>query len=362
MELGIVGLPSSGKTTIFNALTHGDRPTTPALSGKLELHNGMVDVPDPRVDRLSAMFNPRKTIYAKVAYVDIAGLDQGLSKSGLSGQLRNQIAKMDAFVHVVRAFENALAPHPAGSVNPQRDLAALDNEFVLADLITVENRLERIAEGLHKGARAEERQALTLEQGVFERLHAALENGTMLRDLDLEAEEIEKLRGFGFLTLKPVLVLVNTGDDPQTPAEAGIREYPHRQSQVIALQGKIEMEIAQLPPDEAALFMEEFGLAEPGLNRVLHASYALLGQQSFFTVGEDEVRAWTVRIGATALEAAGAIHTDLARGFIRAEVVAYDELLAAGSMAAARKVGKVRLEGKEYLVQDGDILHVRFSI
>ncbi len=362
MELGIIGLPTSGKTTIFNALTRSNRPTTPAISGKPELHSSVVDVPDPRVDRLSTMFKPRKTIYAKVTYVDIAGVEPGLAKSGLSGQLRNQIARMDAFVHVVRAFENLQSPHPAGSVNPQRDLDALDNEFLLADLITVENRLERIAEGLHKGARAEERQALQADQVLFEQLHTALENGQLLRDLGLPAETCEKLRGFGFLSLKPVLVIVNTGDDPQTPEQAGIREYTHQQSQVLALQGKIEMEIAQLTEDEAAMFMEEFGLAEPGLNRVIHASYALLGLQSFFTVGEDEVRAWTVHIGATAVEAAGVIHTDLARGFIRAEVITYDELLAAGNMVAARKVGKVRLEGKEYPVQDGDIVHVRFSI
>ena len=361
MELGIIGLPASGKTTIFNALTKANRPTTPALSGKLELHNAIVDVPDPRVDRLSALYKPRKTTYAKVNYIDIAGLDREMGKSGLSGQLRNRIAPMDAFVHVVRAFEDDQLPHPAGSVDPQRDLEALDTEFLLADLITVENRLQRIAEGLQKGARSEERQLLQADQELFTQLHAALEGGAHLRDVELEAESVAHLRGYGLLTLKPTLVVLNTGETPRSPAELGIH-YDHRHSILISLQGKLEMEIAQLPEDEAALFMEEFGLEEPGLNRVIRASYELLGLRSFFTVGEDEVRAWNIRAGDTALDAAATVHTDLARGFIRAEVINFPELIAAGSMAAGRKAGHLRLEGKEYRVQDGDIVHVRFSI
>ncbi len=360
MKLGIIGLPSSGKTTIFNALTGSDRPTTASIPGRLELVQGVVDVPDERVDRLSAIFHPRKTIYAKVTYVDIAGLDQEMGKKGLSGQLRNQIATMDAFVHVVRGFESATVPHPLGDVDPQRDLDLMEGEMILADLMTVENRLARIDEGLKKGARGEERQRLFAEQALFQQLREALEAEQPLRDLDLEPEAKELLRGFGLLTLKPQLILLNS-DEPVEDVTA-ILHYDHRQTRMLALQGQLEMEIAQLEPEEAQLFLEEFELEEPGRARVIRASYDLLGMQSFFTVGEDEVRAWTVRRGATAVEAAGVIHTDLARGFIRAEVIHYDDLIAAGSMSAARKAGKVRLEGKDYPVKDGDILHIRFSI
>lgn len=362
MELGIIGLPNSSKTTIFNALTRGDQPTTAAASGKLEFHTAIVDVPDSRVDRLSELFRPRKTIYAKVTYTDIAGLDQGLAQKGIGGELRNRLAKMDAFVHVVRAFEDATVPHPLGSVNPQRDLEVLDGEMLLLDMLTVQNRLERIAESLRRAKKnSEEQQALLAEEALFRRLSDALDAGKPLRDLDLTAEELHATRSFSFLTLKPVMVLVNTGDAIRPAAE--LVRYDHRHTVLLSLQGKLEMEIAQLAPDEAAVFMAEFGIAEPVLSRLIQTSYDLVGLQSFFTVGEDEVRAWTVRKGATALEAAAAIHTDLARGFIRAEVVAYHDLMAAGgSLAEARKQGKARLEGKDYVVRDGDIVHVRFAL
>lgn len=360
MELGIIGLPSSGKTTIFNALTGANRPTTVASSGRLELFSMVVDVPDLRVDRLSKLYNPHKTTYAKVSYTDIAGLDQDLGKTGLTGELRNKIAPVDAFVHVVRAFENELVPHLSGSVNPQRDVEMLDGEFLLADMLTVENRLARIEEGLHKGARGDERKALLENQELFYRLHTALNAETPLRDLDLTREEIAGLRGFSLLTLKPVMIILNAGEDPIEPDKT--ITYNHKHSMVLAMQGKLEMEISQLAEDEAADFMEEFGINELARTRVIQASYKLVGLQSFFTVGEDEVRAWNVSVGAHAQEAAGVIHTDLARGFIRAEVISYADHIAEGSMVAARKAGKVHLEGKEYIVQDGDIIHVRFSI
>lgn len=360
MKLGIIGYPLSGKTTVFNALTRGNTPTSSAAAGKIETHTAIVDVPDTRVEQLSAMFKPRKTIYAKVTYTDFAGIEQGIGKTGLTGQLRNQIATMDAFVLVIRGFENSVVPHPMGSVNPQRDVEALHSEFVLADLVATENRIARIDEMLRKGARSEERTRLQEERVLFERLHAALEAGQPLRDLELTSTEMESLAGFGLLSLKPTLVLLNTGEDPCDPQT--VLQYAHRHTTVMALQGKLEMELAQLPPDEAAMFMADFGIEELGLNRVIHASYAMLGLCSFFTVGEDEVRAWTVKRGATALDAAAAIHSDLARGFIRAEVIGYEELIALGGMAAARKAGKVQLEGKDYLVRDGDIIHIRFSI
>jgi hypothetical protein len=359
MELGIIGLPNSSKTTIFNALTRGDRPTSATSSGKLEFHTAVVDVPDERVDALSALFKPRKTTYAKVTYTDIAGLDTGMAQKGLSGQLRHRISQMDAFIHVLRAFEDHSVSHPLGSIHAQRDLEVLEQEMILLDLLAVQGRLERIAEGIKRAKKGEERQALEAEQALFERMQAALEAETPLRDLDIGDEEMNGLRGFGFLTLKPVLVLVNSGEE-RVPPERFVA-YHHRHTVVMSLQGKLEMEIAQLDLDEATVFMEEFDIAEPALSRMIRASYDLVGLQSFFTVGEDEVRAWTVRKGAAAVEAAGAIHSDLAKGFIRAEVVAYDDLIAAGGMVEAKKAAALRLEGKEYLVKDGDILHVRFS-
>ncbi len=360
MELGIIGLPTSGKTTVFNALTRSDRPTAAASTGKLELVSGVVEVPDERVDRLSEMYHPRKTTYARVTYTDIAGLDQDLGKTGLSGELRNKIAPMDAFVHVVRAFESDHVPHVLGSVNAQRDLDTLDGEFILADMISVESRLERIDERLRKGAKAEERQALEEDRVLFERLQATLGDGLPLRDMDLTGEELSGLGGYGLLTLKPTLVLLNTGDDPVEAAD--LVSYDHHNTAVMALQGQLEMELSRLPQDEVEIFMEEYGIQELALDRVIRASYELIGLQSFLTVGEDEVRAWNLRAGGTAVEAAGVIHTDLARGFIRAEVVNYDDLIAGGDMAAARKAGKVHLEGKDYVIENGDILHIRFSV
>ena len=360
MELGIIGLPTSGKTTVFNALTRSQRPTAAASTGKLELVSAVVDVPDERVDRLSALYRPRKTTYAKVTYTDIAGLDQDLGKTGLSGELRNKIAPMDAFVHVVRAFESDHVPHILGNVDPRRDLDRMEGEFVLADMISVEARLERIAERLQKGAKAEERQALGEDKELFEHLQSALGDGVPLRFLDLTPEQRAGLRGYGLLTSKPTLVLLNCGDG--VVDTTGIVETDQPLTEVLALQGQLEMELSQLSPEETELFMGEYGITELALDRVIQASYRLIGLQSFFTVGEDEVRAWNLRVGGTAVEAAGSIHTDLARGFIRAEVVSYSDLMAGGSMAAARKAGQVHLEGKDYTVLDGDIIHVRFSV
>lgn len=356
MRLGIIGLPQCGKTTVFNALTRGDQPTTMA-GGRIEVHTAVVDVPDERVDRLSALFHPEKTIYAKVTYADIAGLEGSSSKTGISGALLNQLTQMEGFVHVVRCFENASVPHPAGSVNPWRDIEAMDGELLINDLIAVERKLERLAEERKKGG-GRDRAVIERELTLFEKLNIALQQGQPLRDLDLSPEEDKLLSGFGFLTRKPVLVLLNLSDGQAPPDLL----YTHHKSILAGLQGKLEMDLAQLSPDEAAMFMEEYGIQELGLQRVIRYSYDLLGLQSFFTVGEDEVRAWTVRRGASAHESAGAIHTDLQKGFIRAEVVAYTDLLALGGLSEARSKGKLRLEGKEYVVQDGDIVHIRFNV
>jgi GTP-binding protein YchF len=357
MRLGIIGLPQSGKTTLFNALTRGTQPTGNP-TGRIEVHTAVVDVPDPRVDRLSAMFKPKKTIYAKVTYADVAGLEGSADKSGISGTLLNQLTQMDGFIHVVRCFEDESVPHPEGSVDPARDVASMDGEFILNDLIAVERKLERLAEERKKGGAGLDKAVIAAEQALFERFQAALNEEKPLRDLAISADEDRLLSGFGFLSRKPVLVVLNLSEG-QTPPTI---PYNHQHSQVVSLQGKLEMEISQLPADEMKLFLEEYGIEEPSLNRMIRLSYDLLGLQSFFTVGPDECRAWTVRRGATAPEAAGEIHTDLQKGFIRAEVVAYDDLVALGGLPEARSHGKLRLEGKEYIVQDGEVLNIRFNI
>jgi ribosome-binding ATPase len=355
MRLGIIGLPQSGKTTLFNALTRGSQPTGGA-SGKIEVHTAVVDVPDPRVDRLSAMFKPKKTIYAKVTYADIAGLDGSAGKSGISGTLLNQLTQMDGFIHVVRVFEDENVPHPAGSIQPWRDIQTMDNEFILNDMIAAERKLERLADERRKGG-GRDKPTIDREILLFERLQNTLTEEIPLRDIDISAEEDKILSGFGFLSRKPVLIVLNLAENQAAPEI----EYAHRNSQIVPLQGKLEMDIAQLPAEEMALFLAEYGIEEPSLNRMIRLSYNLLGLQSFFTAGQDECRAWTVSRGATAPEAAGVIHTDLQKGFIRAETVHYDDLIALGSMAEAKTHGKFRLEGKEYLVKDGDILNIRFS-
>jgi len=352
MKLGIIGFPQSGKTTLFNALTRGHAPTT-ASAGRVEVHTAVVDVPDRRVDSLSEMFKPRKTIYAKVTYADIAGLDSGAARNGFAGPLLNQLTQMDGLIHVVRCFADDNVPHPSGNVDPGRDIASMDAELLLNDLIAVERKLERLTEERKKGGADKvlnERQT-----ALFTRLHEILSAEKPLRGVEVSAEEEKHLSGFGLLTRKPLLVLLNLGEGQAAP-QVGT------DSPVVALQGKLEMEIAQLPPDDASVFMQEYGITELSLNRMITASYDLLDQQSFFTVGEDEVRAWTTRRSATAVEAAGEIHTDLQRGFVRAEVVAFADLLELGGMVEAKAKGRLRLEGKEYIVKDGDIVHIRFNV
>lgn len=355
MKLGIIGLPQSGKTTLFNALTRATQPT--GVTGKIEVHTAVVDVPDPRVDKLSAIFKPKKTIYAKVTYVDIAGLDGSSSSSGISGALLNQLTQMDGFIHVVRVFEDENVAHVRETLDPMRDIQNMDGELVLNDLISVERKLERLVEEKKKGA-GRDKALVEREHALFERFHEVLENGTPLRDIDITAEEEKLLSGFGFLSRKPMLIVLNLSEGQAAP----VLEYAHKHSKVVALQGKLEMDIAQLSAEEAELFLAEYGIEEPSLNRMIRLSYELLGLMSFFTAGEDECRAWTVHRGATAPEAAGEIHTDLQKGFIRAEVISYDDLMMLGSLHEAKTKGKLRLEGKEYIVQDGDVLNIRFNI
>ncbi len=356
MRLGIIGLPNSGKTTIFNALTGQNLGTAAVSSGQFEVHTAVVDVPDPRLKALSALYSPKRIVYTAITFADIAGLDKGISDGGLKGQFRNELSQVDGFVHVVRAFEDDTVPHPYIDIDPARDLEIIDAEFILDDLLTVEKRLHKVSEEIRiKGKKLEAQYEGEIE--VLEKMKAALEAETPLRDLELTEDQIKPLRGFGFLTLKPVLVIINQGEE-----KTALPDYAHQKTHLVGLQGQLEAEIAQLDnPDDVTMFMEEYGITELSAAKVIRLAYELMAIQTFFTVGDDECRAWSVRIGATAPEAAGAIHSDLQRGFIRAEVIYYQDLLDAGSEAAVKQVGKMSLQGKDYVVKDGDIVHIRHS-
>jgi ribosome-binding ATPase len=366
MQIAIVGLAGSGKTTVFNTLTRGHAQT--GGYGGMELHVGTVKVPDERLDRLAEIFKPKKIVQADVTYFDLpappASSEGRVGTEELPADQLARLREADAMLHVVRAFEDPAVPHAEGSVDAWRDLERLDLEFILSDLSMIEKRLERLKASGHHGTPAE-REANDREMELLGRLHGPLAGGRPLRDEALDAEEEKILRGFRFLTQKPVLVLLNVGEgDVRREAEivSGIAgRYEHKRTLVDALSAKIEMELGELEPDEAAVFMEELGLAESSLDRVIRLSYRLLGLISFLTAGPDEVRAWPIPDGSNAVDAAGAIHTDLARGFIRAEVVPYEDLLNFRTMAESRKHGKLRSEGKTYLVHDGDVVEILFS-
>ncbi len=366
MQIAIVGLAASGKTTVFNTLTRGHAQT--GGYGGMELHVGTVKVPDERLDRLAEIFKPKKIVHADVTYFDLpappASSEGRVATEELPADQLARLREADALLHVVRAFENAAVPHPDGPVDAWRDLERLDLELALADLSVMEKRLERLKASGHHGTPAE-RDANDRELALLERLHEPLAAGTPLRDQEIGPEEEKAIRGFRFLSQKPVLVLLNVGEDDLPRSRdivAGVAgRYQHKRSIVDGLSARIEMELGELEPEEAAAFMADLGLAESSLDRVIKLSYRLLGLISFLTAGPDEVRAWPVPDGSTAVDAAGAIHTDLARGFIRAEVVPYEDLLELRSTAEARKHGKLRSEGKTYQVRDGDVIEILFS-
>ena len=366
MQIAIVGLAGAGKTTVFNTLTRGHAET--GGFGGMELQVGVVKVPDDRLDRLAEIFKPKKVVQADVTYVDLpappASTEGHVGTEDLPAEHLARLRDSDALLHVVRAFEDPSNPHPEGSVDPARDIDRLDTEFILADLALVDRRLERLRTSGRHGTAAE-RESNEREEAILARLNAALENASPIRDVALEPEEEKAIRGFRFLTQKPVLILLNVGEGDLASADERVSAvaaaYAHEKSLVDALSAKIEMELGELEPDEAAVFMDELGIAESGLDRVIALSYRLLGLISFLTAGPDEVRAWPIREGSNAVDAAGAIHTDLARGFIRAETVAYEDLVDLGSMAEAKKRGKLRSEGKTYRVRDGDVVEILFS-
>jgi GTP-binding protein YchF len=366
VQTAIVGLAGSGKTTVFNTLTRGHAET--GGYGGVTLNVGVVKVPDERLERLAEIFSPKKIVHADVTYVDLpappASTEGHVGTEELPADHLARLRDSDALLHVVRAFDDPVHPHPAGSVDPARDLEQLDLEFTLADLAMAERRLERLKSSGRHGTAAE-REAAEREEVVLQRIHDGLEAGTPIRDLGLDADEAKAIRGFRFLTEKPVLVLLNVGEGDLATVAALVERigsgYRHAHVMVDALSAKIEMELGELEPDEAAVFMEELGITESGLDRVIALTYRLLGLVSFLTAGPDEVRAWPIPDGSTAVDAASAIHTDLAKGFIRAETVSYDELVGLGSMAEARKAGRLRSEGKTYRVKDGDVLEILFS-
>ena len=366
MQIAIVGLARSGKTTVFNTLTRGHADT--GGFGGVTVNVGVVKVPDDRLTRLTELFKPKREVPADVTYIDLPAPPLSPDGREAAEMPADQLARLrnaDALLHVVRAFEDPSVPHPDGTVDARRDLERLDLEFVLADLGVVEKRVERLRLGGRHGTPAE-REANERELLVLERLLPALREGTPIRDLELSDDESKAVRGFRFLTEKPVLVLLNVGEFDLARARDVVAEfearYRHRQTKVEALSARIEMEIGELEPEEALAFRADLGLAESGLERVIRLSYELLGLVSFFTAGPDETRAWTIPDGSTAVDAAGAIHSDLARGFIRAEVVRWEDLLELRSMAEARRHGKLRSEGKTYSVKDGDVIEVLFNV
>jgi GTP-binding protein YchF len=356
MHLGIIGLPRSGKTTLFNVLTGEDVPVGP-LSGRglYDVQTAVVEIPDSRLDALSELLKPRKTTHAKVTFSDIGGLQPGSGRDGLPGPLMNQLEQMDAFLHVVRAFDEPTAPHPLDTIDPARDHITLETELLLHDMLMVERRLQRLAEERQKGARDHE--LIDREITLFKHLAENLDREHPLRTLDFTIEEELMLSGFSLHTLKPVLVVINLGEGEVAP-DLDISDG----AQSLSILGKLEMEITQLPPDEGQTFLSEYGIEHPGRERIIHSCCDLLGFLSFFTFNEQEGRAWTLRKGSSALEAAETIHSDLARGFIKAEAIAWDELISLGGLNEARTQGKLRLEGKDYKVTDGELIYIRFSI
>lgn len=365
MRLAITGLSNSGKTTIFNALTGQNIETTiyPTISG--EPNFGVVKVPDQRVNKLAEIYKPKKITYATVEYIDYIGLTKG--DLAQNRKVFDLIKDVDAIVHVVRAFEDDSVLHPMNQVNPIRDMEILELELIFGDLELVEKRLERIEEGAKKGKKPNE-----AEISLLFKCKDALEKGIPLRGISFSDEEQKTMRHLQFISTKPEVVVLNISENDLNTEKASVLQKDAEKfflekglsetTKVVTLCGKIEMEIAQLKPDEARAFLDDLGIEEPALNKLIHLSYDLLGLISFLTCGEDEVRAWTIKKGTMAQQAAGKIHSDIERGFIRAEVISFDDFISSGSMSVARDKGLLRLEGKTYEVKDGDIIHFRFNV
>jgi hypothetical protein len=365
MQLGIIGLARSGKTTVFNAVTRGSAQVG-AYSASTQPNVGVVHVPDERVDRLAAMYHPKKTTYATIQYVDFPAAGEAFGKGeGPAGKFVNELARTDALIHVVRAFEDETVPHPEVTIDADRDIATMDLELAFLDLAIIERRLQRLETEL-RSMKPGERDTLHRLKDLLLRMKAGLEAEAPIRAQGLTAEDGKLLEGSQFLTALPMLVIVNIGER-DLPRLAELNEqyqgrYRGIGRDVAVFCGKFEMDLNELDDAEAAEFRESAGVTESGMAGAIRLSYQLLGLISFLTTGPDECRAWTVAAGSTAPEAAGKIHSDLRRGFIRAEVIKFDDLVAAGSEAEAKKRGVLRTEGKQYIVHDGDILNILFNV
>ncbi len=354
MQLGILGLPKAGKTALFNALT-ASRQATDKFRASNTTNVGVAQVRDGRLEKLRDLYQPRRYVPAQVRFVDVPGIDRGRGETLDLAELR----MMDALVHVVRAFEDPELLHPAGRVDPQRDIATIDLELILADYEVVERRLERLDQAQKRGLTDLEKRERAL---LSDRILPALEAETPLRRMDLDAEDEKRLRGYGLLSRKPVLVVLNVDEDVagDPAAMAGVEAPPG--TGLLAVSARLEEEISRLDAADQGDFLAEAGLDQPSAVRVVRGGYELLGLISFFTVGDDEVRAWTIRRDSPAVTAAGAVHSDIERGFIRAEVTGWDDLIDAGSLAVCRERATLRLEGKGYRVQDGEVVHFRFNV
>ena len=361
MKVGLVGLPSSGKSTLFNALTQGKVETGRFGSGRAEIHRGRTEVPDSRLEWLAALYSPKKKTRAAVDFLDVPGMSPGSMEKGASALIAD-LRTVDAIVHVVRVFDDPAVPHPEETIDPVRDASNLETELLLADLEITEKRLERIETDLKKGV---SKAPLTEEKSLLLPVKAALEEGRSIRTLSLSEAEANRIRGYAFLTQKPEILVANRGekDAENGPREQALQAYAKEAGvPYLSVAAQIESEIAQMSEEDAAAFLADLGILEASRDRVIRAAFDVLSLISFFTFGEDECKAWTLRKGSPAVEAAGKIHSDIARGFIRAEIVSFDHFRSAGTWAQAREAGQYRLEGRDYVMQDGDCVIFRFNV
>jgi GTP-binding protein YchF len=366
IDIGIIGLPQSGKTTVFNALTGGKADTASRGTGGISPHVGTARVPEPRLGVLEGILHPGKVVPVEARYTDIGASVKTLAEDkGIGGRLLNQLSTVDTLICVIRTFTDESLPHPQGSLDARRDIDTLNLELAFSDLAILERRLEKLETSM-KGAKPNERQGFLQEKEILLRFQAGLEKDKPLRELPVESSEARLIANYQFLTAKPMLIAVNIGEE-QLGKTAELeneinREYAASKCRVITIYGKLEMELAQLEESAAREFREDYGIKESGLERIIKISYELSDLITFFTIASNEVRAWAIKKGTTAVKAAGKIHTDMEKGFIRAEGISLDDLIKCGTIAEARKKGLLRLEGKDYVVQDGDVITFLFNV